>query len=154
MSILVCSGNSFERGRFHGDKLKLKIRNNIYTFFEEVRAQGHRKEEIIAKANNSQNYLGTELIEEIDGIAIGASLPFKEVLAYNLFSETYLPEECTVMMAVGKASPTGSTIFLKNSDKKGYEHYVGTGYHKHKEINVVVAIQPDEGFKFVGVAAD
>ncbi len=118
-----------------------------------LRAQGHDKSEVIENAFKHERLWAPERLEEIEGIGTGAGIEYPEALAYNLYHDLAFPEECTVLMALGKASATGNTIFLKNSDKVGSDSYAGPSCYKNKEMNVILALNPDGGNKTIGVAA-
>jgi len=111
----------------------------------------HRRLEYVKKTIGDS--LDEITIEEIKGVAFASGLKYDHLLAYNLFSEAVLPDECTVLIAMGSATTNGSTIFLKNSDKIGSEKFVGSGYYKHKEINVVLIEKPENKNRIIGVAA-
>src|SRR5690606_37237273 len=61
--------------------------------------------------------------------------------------------ECTVMLAMGDSTKSGRVIFAKNSDKIGRADMVGPGFYQNKEINVILALRPDDGPAVIGVSA-
>jgi hypothetical protein len=150
--IIYCEGNSYGMGRKQGELLHPEISQNLMAFWNALEGRGYQKKELLKKALRHEGLLSSGRLEEIKGIGDGAGIDYPEVLAYNLFHDFAFPEGCTVLMAVGKSSATGDTIFLKNSDKVGSESYVVNSY-KNKEINVIVLLNPKEGHKIIGVAA-
>jgi hypothetical protein len=150
--LIYCEGNNYGMGRKHGELLHLEISQNLVTFWNALEGWGYQKKELLRKALRHEGLLSSTRLEEIKGIGDGAGIDYPAVLAYNLFHDVAFPEGCTVLMAVGKSSATGDTIFLKNSDKVGSESYVVNSY-KNKEINVIVLLNPKEGHKIIGVAA-
>lgn len=150
--LIYCEGNSHGIGRRQGELLYPEIRQNLFVFWKVLKARGYYKMELIKNAMKLEGLLSSHRLEEIKGIGDGARIEYPEVLAYNLFHDFAFPEGCTVLMAVGKASATGDTIFLKNSDKVGSELYVGPKSYKNKEINVIVLLNPKGGHKIIGVA--
>jgi hypothetical protein len=150
--IIYCEGNSYVMGRKQGELLHPEISQNLMAFWNALEGRGYQKKELLKKALKHEGLLSSGRLEEIKGIGDGAGIDYPEVLAYNLFHDFAFPEGCTVLMAVGKSSATGDTIFLKNSDKVGSESYVVNSY-KNKEINVIVLLNPKEGHKIIGVAA-
>ena len=150
--IIYCEGNSYGMGRKQGELLHPEISQNLMAFWNALEGRGYQKKELLKKALKHEGLLSSGRLEEIKGIGDGAGIDYPEVLAYNLFHDFAFPEGCTVLMAVGKSSATGDTIFLKNSDKVGSESYVVNSY-KNKEINVIVLLNPKEGHKIIGVAA-
>ncbi len=148
-----CDGNYDSMGRKQGELLRPEVRQNLSAFWKRLEFQGYEKKEVIKKSMKMEGLLSADRIEEIMGIGKGAGTEYPELLAYNLYHDLAFPEGCTVLMAVGKASATGSTIFLKNSDKVGSETYSGPTTYKNKEINAIVMLDPKEGNKIIGVAA-
>ena len=151
--ILFCEGKDHEIGRKQGELLTSEIRQNLATFWTIWSARGYGKKELGKRALQLEKLWSPSRLEEIEGIAKGTKLKYPELLAYNLYHDFAFPEGCTVLMAVGKASATGSTIFLKNSDKGGSDSYVGPNCHRNKEINVVLVLHPHGGHKIMGVGA-
>lgn len=150
---LFCEGCYYDIGKQQGELLSSEIRNNLAAFWNVVKALGRDKREVMENALKLERLWSSQRLEEIEGIGNGACCEYPELLAYNVYHDLFFPEECTVMMAAGKSSATGSTIFLKNSDKVGSESYVGPRCYKNKEINVVLAVNPEGGNKIIGVAA-
>lgn len=150
---LFCEGCYYDIGKQQGKLLSSEIRNNLAAFWNAVKALGRDKREVMENALKLERLWSSQRLEEIEGIGNGACCGYPELLAYNVYHDLFFPEECTVMMAAGKSSATGSTIFLKNSDKVGSESYVGPRCYENKEINVVLAVNPEGGNKIIGVAA-
>ena len=151
--VLLCQGSYYDIGKKRGEWFRSEINQNLAGFWNVLRLQGHDKSEIMQNALRRERLWAPEMLGEIEGIGEGADIEYPELLAYNLYHDLAFPEECTVLMAIGKASATGSTIFLKNSDKVGSESYTGSQYYKNKEINVILALNPDGGNKIIGIAA-
>jgi hypothetical protein len=122
---LFCEGSHYDIGKKQGESFSSEISQNLASFWDVLRAKGHDKSEVIGNAFKHEKLWTPEMLEEIEGIGEGAGIEYPELLAYNLYHDLFFPEECTVLMALGKTSATGSTIFLKNSDKVGSESYVG-----------------------------
>jgi hypothetical protein len=57
------------------------------------------------------------------------------------------------MAALGGASATGRTLFMKNSDQVGNDSMVGPGFHLHKDVYVVQATRAANGRRIVGLSA-
>src|SRR6185503_670343 len=72
---------------------------------------------------------------------------------YNLMHGRVFPDECTALLALPDVTASRRTIMMKNSDKIGRDDMVGVGFHQHKEINVVLALRPDDGPAVIGVSA-
>lgn len=147
------AGSAGDRGYAHGRAFRSAVRTNVASFWAAVRSGGHDPSAVVAAVRERAHDLSARRLEEIGGIAEGARLLAGSVLAYDLLRGSFFPDECTVMMAVGSASATGDTIFMKNSDKIGSDSLVGDRFFRHKEINVVVDMTSETGRRIVGVAA-
>lgn len=150
---IYCNGSYKEIGKQEGRMLAKEISSNVKLFWEKLIQLGYKKENLLKSIIKQEKLLTNAVLEEIEGISKGSNQKFLDLLAYNVYHDLAFPEECTVMMAVGRASSTGSTIFLKNSDKVGSESYVGDNCFKNKEINVLLALNPENGNNIIGVAA-
>jgi hypothetical protein len=93
------------------------------------------------------------ILEEMRGIAAGAEVNVNDLLSFNLCHGALFADECTVLFAMGDATASGNVLFLKNSDKIGSASMVGENFYQNKEINVVLAIQPNDAPGMIGVSA-
>jgi hypothetical protein len=141
------------RGLTHGRAFREAVRQNVQSFRQQVRASGVAPDTVALITARTVSSWGEDRPVEIAGIAEGAGLPVDDLLAFNACHGLVVPDECTVLMAVGAAGANGSTMFLKNSDKIGADSLVGEGFHRYKEINVVVDLRGASGRRIVGVAA-
>jgi len=148
---LVHRGSSYERGRAHGVQFAGAVRANVTAFFEFAACRGTRPDALLEAASACS--IPADRCEELEGIASGASVDFDSLLAYNLLREGVVGDDCTVLAAVGHAAEASGTILMKNSDQTGGPSLEGDGFHRHKEINVVVDISTTTGRRIVGIAA-
>ena len=146
-------GKAFRRGARYGSRLKKAIYANLTNFWSACSAVGLDKFDVIEEARYLAQDYSDWLIEEIRGIARGSHLEPAEILAFNLCHGEVFPDECTVMFALGDATSSGKTLFMKNSDKIGADSMVGPGFYQHKEINVLLAVRSDDGPAIVGLSA-
>ncbi|MGI6574943.1 MAG: C45 family autoproteolytic acyltransferase/hydrolase [bacterium] len=153
MHVLCLGGNYSALGEAHGEKLSAAINTNLKYFWAACKCKGYSQEDLIRLARLRENDFTSYRLEEIYGIAKGAKREYPELLAYNLYHQVIFPDECTVWMAIGKASSTGATLFAKNSDKIGDSSLSGPNFHQYKEINIVVIYRPDGGNAIIGVGA-
>lgn len=150
---IKCAGKAFKVGKTHGQLLRNSIRFNLANFWAACSAAGLSKLTLIESAKRlAQNY-GDEIVKEIRGIANGAQVDEGELLAFNLCHSAIFTDECTVLFAMGDATASGQVLFLKNSDKIGSSSMVGPNFYEHKEINVVLAIRPEDGPGIIGVSS-
>ena len=140
-------------GEHHGRRFQEGVRNNVERFLTIVDAAGWRWVDLVAAARAEALRRGTDERQRLNAIADGAGVDRTTHLVFALTGHVVAPEECTVAAAVGRASATGSTVLLKNSDKIGADSLVGTGFHRLKEINVVIDLTSEEGVRTLGVAA-
>lgn len=150
---VMCSGKGVEIGRTHGRSLIDAVRFNVANFWKACSAAGRARVELLASAQRLKQDYSDPIMKEIKGIAAGADVDFKELLAFNLCHGILFADECTVLFAMGDATASGNVLFLKNSDKIGSASMVGPGFYQNKEINVVLAIQPKDGPGIIGVSA-
>ncbi len=138
----------------YGEMLKEAIDHNLRRFWSII-TRHHGKEMKPALLNAAiarRGGLGENTLAFIEGMSLGAGIPFEELLAFNLFGEVFDPEGCTVMVALGDATEDGRTIFFKQSDKRGEKEFVGEKFYQQKEINVIMVEQGDKN-KIIGVTA-
>lgn len=147
------TGTPYHRGLSHGSRLREAIHRNLENFWSACRAVGLDKPALIREAGYLVQEYSETLIEEIRGIAQGAGIGAGEALAFNLCHGRVFADECTVLFALGDATASGKTLFLKNSDKIGADSMIGPNFYQHKEINVVLVVRSDDGPDIVGVSA-
>lgn len=145
--VLAHAGGPEERGLAHGRSFAPAVARNVAGILTTAGARAR------TSAERRADGLPASRRTELEAIAAGADLPAEDVIAAELLRPLVTPDECTVMMAVGSASATGRTVFMKNSDKIGADSLVGDRFFKFKEINVVVDLVGDSGRRIVGVAA-
>lgn len=141
------------RGEAHGLRFRPEIRHNIARFRAAATAGGWDWRDLERAASDVMTGQTESALAELSGIARGAGIDERAHLVYALVGHVVAPDECTVAAAVGGASATGQTVLLKNSDKIGADSLVGEGFHRFKEINVVVDFVSESGPRIVGVAA-
>lgn len=151
--VLLVTGSAADRGRAHGEILRSAARHNISGFWSQVDALGYDRKSIRKSAERYEQLMPVSRLEEIEGLARGVGMEYPEVLGYNALNHVINPDECTVFMAVGKASATGDTVFCKNSDKVGGSTLVGPNFFRFKEVNVLAAVKAEAGHMMIGVAA-
>ncbi|MBI2882036.1 MAG: hypothetical protein HYY21_10600, partial [Candidatus Tectomicrobia bacterium] len=129
------------------------IEDNLHLFWEKLKERGFHRKGVLRTLRQGERHLGARRLEEIEALARGADRPMEDLLAFNLYEDSVFQEGCTVLMALGKASASGSPIFLKNSDKVGGKTLTGPNFHLNKEINVVLDGRSESGHRILGVAA-
>ncbi|GAB7079346.1 C45 family autoproteolytic acyltransferase/hydolase [Megalodesulfovibrio paquesii] len=152
--VLELSGTPYERGRIHGET----CRGLIHEFVESV-IQVHQANNSLLKAEHSQltgyclrnvGFLQKwcpELVEEMQGIADGAGLPFADILYLNAFLEL---EDLRAPGLGGKALPDAlwgcTTYNVTAAAAAGGQALLGQTYDMeryYEKFVVLLRIQPD-----------
>jgi len=152
--MIFSEGEPYKRGLMHGKVAKEYIRKNLESFYKAFNLLGVTRSRLLnIIEENIKEEVDAEFYDYVNGLADGSNASKLDLLSMNVFKPILFPDECTVMIAMRDSTVNGSTLVLKNSDKIGSVEFVGERFYKNKEINVVVFEKPDNGNKFVGVAA-
>ena len=95
-------GTYYEIGVSQGKTYRESINWNLQAFRNVIRQVDPRG--TFFDVRQVERELPSWMLEEISGISEGSCLDFAELVRYNVFREIIYPDECTVLMAVGKAS--------------------------------------------------
>lgn len=153
-AVLTAEGSPSAIGRQHGAALGTAIRHNLRRMAAAWAAMGLSPAAAREAALAAEPGVRVGRLEEIAGIAGGAGLDYADVLALNLWYPVLFPDECSVVVAHGRAGAAdGRTLFFKNSDKVGGAELSGAGFYRGKEINVLVYVRPQGLPAYMGVAA-
>lgn len=124
--LIKTGGQPFERGRQHGQQAADLIRFNLDGYWRLFEFES--KLDRTAALAQTRRYLepirayAPHLLEEMRGIAAGASVTLDDVLALNcrteLFSVGHVPPrgECTAIFAGPEATADGRTLLAQNWD--------------------------------------
>lgn len=153
--IIFSEGGPYERGLNYGAASSSVIRQNLKSFWSNIEPLGLSRQLLFnrLKKNLYREILDEESYEYLRGMAEGAGTKIDDVIILNMLSHVTSPEECTVFIAMKDSTASGKTLFLKNSDKIGSEKFVGPNFYNNKELNVIIIEKPDDGYKFIAVAA-
>ena len=126
-------GSPIERGLQYGEQAKYKILVSIELYLKSLKDLGLRKEDILDLAKGfvpSINDWAPDLVQEMKGIAKGASVAFEEIVLINARTEILQLAErnstfedknsdgCTGAIIMPKLSETGELIHGQNWDWK------------------------------------
>jgi len=153
--LIFAEGDVYERGSIVGREARNQIKQNIENFTALYTSRGISRTSLfnkVGKVRKSGN-IPEECLLYLEAMAQNASIKLNDLLAYNLYINLFHPDECTVLIAMRDSTKDGDVLVLKNSDKIGSEKLVGDKYYNHKEINVVIAEKPENGYAFIAVAA-
>ena len=142
-----------KKGEKRGEMLKWAIGQNLKNFWVSARDKEIYKEDIYAAVRENSHRLPNLTKVEIKSMARSASVPYMDLLAFNLFEENITPDGCTVAIAAGNSSATGETIFFKQSDKKGSSEFTGENCYENQQVNVIRVEEHEDGNNVLMVAA-
>ncbi len=114
--VLHVRGSPFEMGYTHGSTLKDKIRQNIENHLKNPSLSEEAKLKVQAfstKIPSILPHIPARYIEEMEGLAKGAEVPFSEILWLNLFPEMF---HCCAVTVKGEASIDGSLYHARLLD--------------------------------------
>lgn len=121
-NVVVVKGSAYEQGLSQGKALAPVIKTNIDNVKLKLRADNVDMERYQAFVKKNVGFMEKEhsnLIEEMRGIADGSGINFKDIVTLNIpayFMTKYLSQECSMVMARGKATIDGCTYLAKNRD--------------------------------------
>ena len=144
-------GSPYERGLSIGYQIPWAIEQNVANFWSLLEQKGFSRSWLLEKIDSWKP--DETRHEEILGMAKASGVNPADLLSFNALRKIFMPDECTMMMAMGDSTASGNTIYLKNSDKVGGKQLVGEKYHSYKEINVIKFEKSEDGTNIIGVAA-
>lgn len=118
---VICTGTPYEIGFSHGSQvsghIKTCIKNYKVLFLETAEADWEESRQRASKFVEPLTSNAPEMITEMRGIAVGASVDFLDILTLNLRSEIALTNYSDGCTAVGKVDlKTGTTLIAQNWD--------------------------------------
>lgn len=123
-TITIVHGSPYEQGVQQGQALVDLIADNIKTLRENVEKCGCNMERYVLFMDKNAAFLQRECpdqIEEIKGIADGSGMKYEDILFINIptyFMLQYFSQECSMILARGKATADGETYLIKNRDMR------------------------------------
>jgi predicted choloylglycine hydrolase len=120
---LVLEGTPYQQGLTQGLKLKDRIRENI-AVVKAMNAKVGNKLAYNKFVRDNYMFLSQqfpELTEEMQGIADGSDLLLEDVIELNIpayFMIDRFAQECSMILARGKATTDGKTYVIKNRDMR------------------------------------
>ncbi len=112
--VVYLSGTSYERGFQQGTLLKEKIHLNLGGFIDNPEMQkSPRVQEFLSHLPEVLPYIPSHFMEEMQGVADGAQVPFQKILMMNLFPEMF---HCIGIGVQGEATHDGSLYHVRVLD--------------------------------------
>lgn len=125
-SMVKVKGTPYEQGLQQGLQLREIILHNIGEVRKKM-VSDHvdriRYEAFVKRNAAFLERAHSDIFEEMKGISEGAGIPFEEILMLNIpayFMTGYFNQECSMIMARGKATADGCTYVIKNRDMSTY----------------------------------
>ena len=120
---LVLKGGAYEQGLQQGRALKEAIaKNAMYAKHLVEKVANHSSYKKFLHDNMSYMQANfPELEEEIKGLADGSMVPYEDLVTLNVpayFMTEYFSQECSMILARGKATADGKTYVIKNRDMR------------------------------------
>jgi len=125
-NIIIARGTAYEQGFMQGKALDRVILNNVNSVKSKLASDKvdiARYEEFVEKNADFMRRKHPDLIEEMRGIADGSGISFNDILMLNIpayFMTGYFNQECSMIVARGKATMDGCTYVIKNRDMSTY----------------------------------
>lgn len=113
VKVLHVSGTNYEMGYQHGSLLKEETRQNIRAFLNYTDVS---YEQLIDTWNIMEDYIPQEYIEEYQGIADGAGIPFNDIVA-GYMTIVWSDMACFGISAWGSATKNGRLYHLRSLDQ-------------------------------------
>ncbi len=122
MEPLVLSGTHYEQGRQHGAALEGLIRRILADVLHPEQWNRERVERYLDLLEANMERLCPQMLEEMRGIAEGAQIPHRDILAYNCVSDVgAVNAYCT--NAAFQFTPDGPAIAKTNDIGRHAQHY-------------------------------
>lgn len=124
---ITVEGTARERGRQIGEQLRMQILTNYknqVAFYKNSENYDYTNwEEMAARYVPMMEKWTPEVLEEMYGMAEGAGIEFKKILALTTayeksFARDQISDKCTSFFASGKATKDGKTVIGQTNDEK------------------------------------
>ena len=128
--VVEVSGSALERGRIHGELARGRVERSLANYARLFEFYGMPWAEALRRSSAYRDVIGNfdaSLLEEIEGISLGAGRRVEEILALNARTELLPAQvlsgadngECTAIAVRPKASAAGGTLLAQNWDWVG-----------------------------------
>ncbi len=114
-------GTPEQIGRTHGLRFQDQICTEVRNWWKNALDQGFSRENILKEVSRKEQALETyapHILHRIRATAEACDLPYEDLVALTLFSDSAMGEEegCTSWVACGSATERGKTLLHKNRD--------------------------------------
>lgn len=142
--VLQLSGTPYQLGLQHGRLLKKAIAHNVKRLIDD-QILAHQEipqiSEFLGKLPSILKFVPEAYLEEINGLAEGAEVPFEKLLMLNLFPEMF---HCLGLTVAGENTEQGALYHVRVLD-----YAVGVGL---QDTAVLMVVKPEGKIPFVNVS--
>ena len=117
--VLRLDGTPREIGRQHGRILRGQIRYLYKEYFEAMLVKVVGRRNLEEWATSVEPYFPAEMREEMEGLAEGAGLSYRDILLFNTMTDRLQALFCSTVVAAGDATRNGEVFFGRNLDFPG-----------------------------------
>lgn len=125
-SMVKVKGSPYEQGVAQGSCLRSAILHNLEEVENKLTKDQTDRQRYLQFVRENAEFLEhshRDLFDEMKGIAKGSGIPFEDILMLNIpayFMTGYFKQECSMIMAGGRATADGCTYLIKNRDMSTY----------------------------------
>jgi hypothetical protein len=153
MKVIAAEGTHEKIGFDLGCRLAEAIKHNVALREHDTRERGIEKKQLSSLVHRYMESSSAVSLKMMEGLSRGSGVPFTSILRFNALQDVISPEGCTNFAAVGKATPDGDAILLKNRDLSGNKTFSGSTYYNYREINITLVLKTPDKNVMVGVTA-
>ncbi len=130
--VMHLAGDGAELGAQHARLAGRLVRRVVKDVIVEGEGAG-RYDELIRGAMVMERYLPQEYKDELKALAEGASVPYEQIVALQLFGDVQRGQRCTSYAVLGPATGNGECIVGRNMDywDHGVTRYAACLLHYH-----------------------
>jgi hypothetical protein len=128
-NVIKVKGTYYEQGKLQGEKVADIIVKNIDSIKRSISKSNINEKyytELLEKNLRFIEEFEPDIFEEIRGISDGSGIEFQDIALINIphyYMLNILPNECSSILARGRATFDGSTYLIKNRDLTTTVHY-------------------------------
>ena len=152
--LIEISGNAYKRGVQYGEQAKHLISKSVEIYQTRLEIHGSQISNLsprVGKFIDFCSFFSQDHIDEIRGIAAGASLSFEEVLLINLRTEIVADARRDHNQSVAKSDGCTGVIVLpaRSASRKLIHAQNWDWLDSCKETGIVIRVLPEDGIPFL-----
>lgn len=141
---LFLKGSPYELGYQHGQQLKEAVAYNVKRLIDHqilAHSEHPQIQSFLAKLPKVLKHIPQDYLQELQGLADGAGLPYEKILLLNLFPEMF---HCSGLTVKGKATKSADLYHVRVLD-----YSVGKNL---QDTAVLMVVQPEGKIPFLNVS--